>query len=79
MSLVCTSASKGFKFETEEFIRGYVTGWCSNPANNQSESDEDEAAQAESKRRGRPPNRSRSATKYSEFDYRRGRTERNNC
>jgi hypothetical protein len=35
---------KGFKFHTWDFVKGYVTGWCSIPANNQSGSDADEAA-----------------------------------
>lgn len=35
---------KGFKFHTWDFVRGYVTGWCSIPANKQSGSDADEAA-----------------------------------
>ncbi len=34
----------GFKFLSWEFIKGYVNGWCSIPANNQSGSDADEGS-----------------------------------
>ena len=46
---------------------------------NRFEAEGNQTAQTESKGSGRPSNRFRSTTMCSEFDHRRGRTERNNC